>query len=63
MEDEIDRLFVQLSQQLDSSPTHFEDATVSEVGCSSRFATPKTDRRRGSRGLFASSTKEDKTGH
>ena len=40
MEDEIDRLFVQLSQQLDSSPAHFEDATI---GCSSRFATPKTD--------------------
>ena len=40
MEDEIDRLFVQLSQQLDSSPAYFEEATI---GCSSRFATPKTD--------------------
>ena len=59
-EDEIDRLFVQLSQQLDSSPAHFEDATI---GCSSRFATPKTDEEVYSRGPFASSTKEDKTGH
>lgn len=44
MEDEIDRLFMKLSQQLDSSPAHFEDATVSEVSCSSRFATPKINK-------------------
>ena len=43
MEEEMDHLFVQLSQQLDSSPAHFEDTTASEVSCSSCFAPPKTD--------------------
>ena len=31
-----------MSQQLDSSPAHFEETTTGEVSCSSCFATPKT---------------------